>query len=173
MRSVELDPSLLDRHPHELSGGQRQRVAIARALAVNPKVILADEPTSMLDVSVRMGVLTLLKRLRDEHGISILYITHDLASARFVADTTIVMLRGALVEGGSSAEVMDESRHPYTRLLVSAAPDPLRRIPFDRQERARARAEIQAIADGRGTTDAEPPQTFVSPTHWFIDETAP
>jgi ABC-type glutathione transport system ATPase component len=172
MRSVELDPTLLDRHPHELSGGQRQRVAVARALAVNPKVILADEPTSMLDVSVRMGVLQLLKRLRDEQGISILYITHDLASARFVADTTIVMHRGVLVEGGSSAEVMDSPQHAYTRLLVSAAPDPLRRTPFDKAERATTRAQIQAIADRRTAGDAGARRVAVSPTHWFLDDNA-
>lgn len=172
MRSVELDPSLLDRHPHELSGGQRQRVAVARALAVNPRVILADEPTSMLDVSVRMGVLQLLRRLRDDRGISILYITHDLASARFVADTTIVMHRGVLVEGGTSSEVMDTPQHPYTRLLVSAAPDPLRRTPFDRDERARTRAEIQAIAEGRALADEKPRRVFVSPTHWMNDDSA-
>ena len=170
MQSVELDPALLDRHPHELSGGQRQRVAVARALAANPRVILADEPTSMLDVSVRMGVLQLLRRLRDERGISILYITHDLASARFVADTTIVMHRGALVEGGASSEVMDTPQHPYTRLLVSAAPDPLRRTPFDREQRARARQKIQAIADGRATAGEKPRHIFVSPTHWIRDD---
>ena len=170
MESVELDHALLDRHPHELSGGQRQRVAIARALAVNPKVILADEPTSMLDVSVRMGVLQLLKRLRDERGISILYITHDLASARFVADTTIVMLRGVLVEGGPSAEVMDDPQHPYTRLLVSAAPDPLRRIPFDRDDRAAVRAQIAAITDRRATDADRPRPRFVSTGHWFSED---
>ncbi|MEV6637831.1 ABC transporter ATP-binding protein [Actinoplanes sp. NPDC051470] len=170
MRSVELDPALLDRHPHELSGGQRQRVAVARALAADPTVILADEPTSMLDVSVRMGVLQLLRRLRDERGISILYITHDLVSARFVADTTIVMHRGVLVEGGTSSEVMDTPQHPYTRLLVSAAPDPLRRTPFDREERARTRAEIQAIADGRTTAGEKPRHVFISPTHWIRDD---
>lgn len=170
MQSVELDPALLDRHPHELSGGQRQRVAVARALAVDPKVILADEPTSMLDVSVRMGVLQLLRRLRDDRGISILYITHDLASARFVADTTIVMHRGVLVEGGTSAEVMDTPEHPYTRLLVSAAPDPLRRTPFDRDERARVRREIQEIADRRATVGAQARQVALSPTHWIRDD---
>ena len=172
MQSVELDPALLDRHPHELSGGQRQRVAVARALAADPRVILADEPTSMLDVSVRMGVLQLLRRLRDERGISILYITHDLASARFVADTTIVMHRGVLIEGGASSEVMDAPQHPYTRLLVSAAPDPLRRTPFDREERARARQKIQAIVDGRATAGEESRHVFVSPTHWIRDVSA-
>ncbi|MBO3662814.1 dipeptide ABC transporter ATP-binding protein [Microbacterium stercoris] len=173
MESVELSPALLERYPHELSGGQRQRVAVARALAVNPKVILADEPTSMLDVSVRMGVLLLLKRLRDERGISILYITHDLASARFVADTTVVMLRGALVEGGPSAQVMDHPQHPYTQLLLSAAPDPSRAIPFDRVERAQARAEIAQIVERRETQQQREPRRFLTGRHWISPDGLP
>jgi len=106
MRTVGLTEDMLDSYPHELSGGQRQRVSIARALAVDPEIILADEPTSMLDVSVRIGILNLMARLRDERGISMLFITHDLASARYVADTTLVMFAGALVEGGESLELM-------------------------------------------------------------------
>ncbi|MEI2268719.1 ABC transporter ATP-binding protein [Microbacterium sp. No. 7] len=170
MRSVELSPMLLERYPHELSGGQRQRVAVARALAVNPKVILADEPTSMLDVSVRMGVLLLLKRLRDERGISILYITHDLASARFVADTTLVMLRGALVEGGPSAQVMNHPQHPYTQLLLSAAPDPSRGTPFDKVERAGARAEIARIVERRDAQSERLPLRTISDHHWISQD---
>jgi ABC-type glutathione transport system ATPase component len=166
MRSVELDPGFLDRYPHELSGGQRQRVAVARALAADPTVILADEPTSMLDVSVRMGVLQLLRRLRDERGISILYITHDLASARFLADTTSVMLQGVIVEGGSSAEVMDTPSHPYTRLLISAAPDPHRTTAFDRADRARARAEIAGITARRSAGADRGAVHWVTATHW-------
>ena len=126
MTTVDLPVELLDSYPHELSGGQRQRIAIARALALEPKVILADEPTSMLDVSVRIGVLNLMRRLRDEQGISILYITHDLASARYVADRTIVMFAGELVEGGESLDLMANPAHPYTQLLLSAVPDPTR-----------------------------------------------
>jgi ABC-type glutathione transport system ATPase component len=169
MSSVELDPELLDRYPHELSGGQRQRVAIARALAADPRVILADEPTSMLDVSIRMGVLNLMKRLRDERGISILYITHDLASARYLADTTIVMLRGSLVEGGRSDEVMDHPRHPYTRLLLSAAPDPLREASYDRAERAAARAGLRDLELRRGHSPVgseSRERLRLSATHW-------
>jgi peptide/nickel transport system ATP-binding protein len=112
------------RYPHELSGGQRQRVAIARALASEPSVLLADEPVSMLDVSVRLGVLSLLDDLRRQRNLGVLYITHDLASASYFADEVTVMYAGRLVEGGPAAEVIQHPAHPYTRLLREAAPDP-------------------------------------------------
>jgi peptide/nickel transport system ATP-binding protein len=112
------------KYPHELSGGQRQRVAIARALAVRPRVLLADEPVSMLDVSIRLGVLNLLAGLRDHDGLSILYVTHDIASARYLADVITVMYAGQVVESGPAAQVTDAPTHPYTQLLLSAAPDP-------------------------------------------------
>ncbi len=112
------------KYPHELSGGQRQRVAIARALAVQPRVILADEPTSMLDVSIRTGVLNLMLRLKEEHNLAFLFVTHDLASARYVADELLVMYAGQIVERGPTEEVLADPLHPYTRLLISAAPDP-------------------------------------------------
>ncbi len=142
MTTVGLTPDMLNSYPHELSGGQRQRVAIARALAVEPEVILADEPTSMLDVSVRIGILNLLRKLRDEQGISMLYITHDLASARYVADRTAVMFAGELVEEGESLDLLANPGHPYTRLLVSAVPDPARTGSFDPAERAALRAAV-------------------------------
>jgi peptide/nickel transport system ATP-binding protein len=119
----------LRKYPHELSGGQRQRVAIARALAVRPQVLLADEPVSMLDVSIRLGVLNLLKDLRDREGLAILYITHDIASARYLADKIVVMYAGQVVETGPAQAVTDEPAHPYTQLLLSAAPDPERSAP--------------------------------------------
>ena len=112
------------KYPHELSGGQRQRVAIARALAVEPKVVLADEPTSMLDVSIRIGILNLMLELKDERGIAFLYVTHDLAAARYVADDILVMYAGQIVERGPVEAVLAEPLHPYTRLLLSAVPDP-------------------------------------------------
>jgi peptide/nickel transport system ATP-binding protein len=112
------------KYPHELSGGQRQRVAIARALAVEPRVILADEPTSMLDVSIRIGVLNLMIRLKEEHNLAFLFVTHDLASARYVADELLVMYAGQIVEHGPTEQVLQDPLHPYTRLLLSAAPDP-------------------------------------------------
>ena len=115
---------MLQRYPHELSGGQRQRVGFAQALSLRPKLILADEPVSMLDVSIRIGLLNVMAKLRDTEDVSILYITHDLASARYVADRLIVMYAGHIVETGPLEEVLDSPRHPYTELLLAAAPDP-------------------------------------------------
>ena len=119
--AVGLEPELLGARPHELSGGQRQRVAIARALACEPEVLVADEPTSMLDAPLRAGILDLLLGLREERGLSILYITHDLASARYLADTMAVLQAGRLVETGPTDELMKHPAHPYTRLLMSSA----------------------------------------------------
>jgi peptide/nickel transport system ATP-binding protein len=123
---VGLTPAaeVMNRYPHELSGGQRQRVGFAQALAMRPKLILADEPVSMLDVSIRIGLLNLMKQLRDEQGVSILYITHDIASARYVADRLVVMYAGQVAEQGPVEDVLAAPRHPYTQLLVSAVPDP-------------------------------------------------
>jgi peptide/nickel transport system ATP-binding protein len=112
------------RFPHELSGGQRQRVGFAQALALRPKLIVADEPVSMLDVSIRIGVLNLMEELRAREGVSFLYITHDVASARYLADRILVMYAGHLVEEGAAEAVLQQPKHPYTRLLVSAVPDP-------------------------------------------------
>ena len=110
--------------PHELSGGQRQRVGFASALAVKPKLIVADEPVSMLDVSIRIGVLNLMTELREREGVSFLYITHDVASARYVADRVLVLYAGHLVEEGPAEDVIQRPKHPYTQLLLSAVPDP-------------------------------------------------
>ncbi|MEU8193406.1 ATP-binding cassette domain-containing protein [Microbispora amethystogenes] len=115
---------IVHRRPHELSGGQRQRVAIARALAPGAKVIVADEPVSMLDVSIRLGVLNLLARLQREENLAVLYITHDLATARHFSDDILVLYRGRVVERGPADEVILDPRHPYTRLLAAASPDP-------------------------------------------------
>ena len=112
-----------EKYPHELSGGQRQRVAIARAIAVDPEVILADEPISMLDVSVRLGILNLMSDLKDKHGISFMYITHDIATARYFAEKTAVMYVGHMVEWGSSDNVTQNPQHPYSQLLLSAVPE--------------------------------------------------
>jgi oligopeptide/dipeptide ABC transporter ATP-binding protein len=125
LRTVGLDPAeeFIGRYPHELSGGQRQRVAIARALAVSPDLLVADEPTSMLDVSIRMGVLNILSSLKREQGLAILLITHDLASARYLADRILVLYRGRLVEDGPSEEIVGSPAHPYTRALLAAIAD--------------------------------------------------
>ena len=125
---VSLSPptSFAGKLPHELSGGQRQRVAIARALAVEPRLLLADEPVSMLDVSIRLGVLNLLADLRESNGLAIVYVTHDIASARYLADVVAVMYAGKIIEKGPAGVVTGQPSHPYTELLLSAAPSPQR-----------------------------------------------
>jgi len=131
LREVGLDPpeAVVDRRPAELSGGQRQRVAIASALVLAPRLLLADEPVSMLDVSIRAEVLNLLGRLRREHGIAVLMVTHDLATAAAVADRIAVMYLGRVVESGPAKAVLLRPSHPYTRALRDASPvaDPRRR----------------------------------------------
>ena len=126
--------TFLFRFPHELSGGQRQRVAIARALVVNPSFVVADEPTSMLDVSIRTGIMQLMEELAGRLGISYLYITHDLAVARYMCSRIAVMYLGKIVEMGETEEVLQSPAHPYTKALLSAVPvpDPLAdRPPVD------------------------------------------
>ena len=120
LERVNLVPAeqYINKFPHQLSGGQRQRVAIARALAAQPEVLLADEPVSMLDVSIRLDILNLLLRLKEEDRLALLYITHDIASARYFADETLVMYAGQVVEGGPSEEVIQQPKHPYTQLLL-------------------------------------------------------
>lgn len=125
--SVGLSANMLRRFPHEMSGGERQRIGFAQALAVRPKLILADEPVSMLDVSIRIGILNMMANLRDQEGVSLLYITHDLASARYVADRIVVMYAGHLVEEGPTETVLSSPKHPYTQLLLSAVADPRER----------------------------------------------
>jgi len=126
MEQVRLTPpeSFLAKYPHEMSGGQRQRVSFARALAARPSVLLADEPVSMLDVSIRLEMLSLLDDLRERLRLALLYITHDIASARYFADEVLVMFAGQVVERGPAEEVTQQPRHPYTQLLIASAPDP-------------------------------------------------
>jgi peptide/nickel transport system ATP-binding protein len=180
LETVELKPAanIASRYPHQLSGGQRQRVAIARALAVDPELILADEPISMLDVSIRMGVLNLIHRLKTERGISFVYITHDLASARYIGDQIMVMYAGHMVEGGESETIMGNPAHPYTQLLLSAVPDPHAGLRTNKN--TQARGEVPTLIDpppgcpfaARCPRVMEichqsmPAQVAVAPEHW-------
>jgi peptide/nickel transport system ATP-binding protein len=145
VEAVGLTPAaeVLDRYPYELSGGQRQRIGFAQALAYKPKLILADEPVSMLDVSIRIGLLNLMAVLREQEDVSFLYITHDIASARYVSDRLMVMYAGHIVESGPTEAVLADPKHPYTQLLLSAVPDP--RTP---------------LAVEAGTDRGEPPQVI-------------
>jgi peptide/nickel transport system ATP-binding protein len=149
LHQVQLTPEseIARSRPHQLSGGQRQRVSIARALAVQPEAIVADEPVSMLDVSLRLGILNLLRDLVRTRDLALLYITHDIATARYVADTVLVMYSGRLVEGGATEAVTQNPAHPYTQLLLDSAPDPARRH----------RAAASRGASGRSAATRRPP----------------
>ncbi|WP_051620177.1 ABC transporter ATP-binding protein [Haematomicrobium sanguinis] len=135
--------SFLERFPSDLSGGQRQRVAIAKSLAVRPRVLIADEPTSMLDASIRLEILNLLMRMRKDESVGLLYITHDIASARYISDRIVVMYKGEVVEEGPTDRIIGSPQHEYTKQLISAAPNP---------------------AHYKGS-DREKESTFASPTH--------
>ena len=125
LERVGLRPEqVLGRHPHQLSGGQRQRIVVARSLMLRPRLIVADEPVSMIDASLRANVLAQIQALRDDLGISIIYITHDIATARQVSDEVFVLNRGKTVESGPAAAVISNPQHPYTRLLVGSVPRP-------------------------------------------------
>lgn len=125
LKRVQLDgPAIIDRRPHELSGGQRQRIAIARALASRPEILIADEPVSMLDVSIRLSVLNLLARLQHESDLGVLYITHDLATARHFSDQIMVLNQGKIVEFGDADDVILNPKQEYTRRLRNASPNP-------------------------------------------------
>jgi peptide/nickel transport system ATP-binding protein len=157
LRRVGLVPpeEVARKYPHELSGGQRQRVAIARALAVQPEVILADEPISMLDVSIRSGILNLILDLKRDFGIAFLYITHDIASARYVADEVLVMYAGQIVEQGPTDAVLLEPLHPYTQLLLSAVPHP-ETGPRQNKLAGRAGRDVGPVGPGTQLAEARP-----------------
>jgi oligopeptide/dipeptide ABC transporter ATP-binding protein len=149
MQRVHLLPAAawLDRRPHELSGGQLQRVVLARALLPEPRLIVADEPVSMLDVSVRAGILNLLRSARDTLGLAAIYISHDLALIRYVCERTLVMYLGRVVEEGPTVELIAAPLHPYTRALVAAVP-----VPRVRQDRGALpiRGSLSETPDGEG-----------------------
>jgi ABC-type glutathione transport system ATPase component len=153
LETVGLSPAAqyLEKLPHQLSGGQRQRVVIARALASEPEVLVADEPISMLDVSIRAEIVALLDRLVRERGIAMLYITHDLLSARLLADEVMVLNQGEVVEHGSTMDVIREARDPYTRTLLAAIPRPGAGRPADPRV-APSAVRVDGRSEGEGVT---------------------
>ena len=150
LEAVGLVPGrdFLAKYPYQLSGGQRQRIGFATALACRPELILADEPVSMLDVSVRIGVLNLMASLRRRERISVLYITHDIAGARYVADRLVVMYAGQVAETGPVEDVLAHPKHPYTQLLLSAVPDP--RAPVGLPATAEVQEPPRVVDPGEG-----------------------
>jgi len=143
---AELQPAdqFFDQYPHELSGGQRQRLAIARALVIDPDFIVADEPVSMLDVSLRAGVLSLLERMTEEFGLSVVYISHDLSLLRHMCDRLAIMYMGKIVEQGHTEEIITDPKHPYTRSLIDAVPVP---DPTAGRERVELQGEVGDAID--------------------------
>lgn len=179
LQRVALTPpeEYIEKYPHQLSGGQRQRVAIARTLAVSPRVILADEPISMLDVSIRLDILNLMEALRRDMNIAFLYVTHDIASARYFADEINVMYAGYIVEKANSEELIQEPKHPYTQMLLSSVPDPHRGLRTGEGEVAGEIPDLTTLGKGCPFAprckhamdvcqESMPPRTQLSETRW-------
>jgi oligopeptide transport system ATP-binding protein len=158
LQIVGLHSSFVDRYPHELSGGQRQRVGIGRAIALDPRLIVCDEPVSALDVSVQAQILNLLKDIQDRTGVAYLFIAHDLAVVQTMSDFIMVMQKGEIVERGSADQVYASPQHPYTRALLDAVPVPDPRAMAERRaakQRATAAVKNGSVADGEDHVDLD------------------
>ena len=158
MAAVGLVPEMINRYPHEFSGGQAQRIGIARAVITRPKLIICDEPVSALDVSIQGQVITLLRRLRKEFGLTLIFISHDLSVVRLISDDVLVLYLGKVVEAGEAATVFDHPAHPYTQALFSAAPIPDPKL-------ARGRERIRLHGDPPSPLNP-PPGCVFSPRCW-------